>query len=528
MNPDGALLRRYAERGDEEAFAELVRRHLGLVYGAALRQIGGDAHRAEEIAQVVFTDLARRAGPLAERPVLASWLHTSTRYAAAKLRRAEARRWKHEQEAGAMKALLREEETAAEWARLRPVIDDAVQDLGESDREAVLQRFFANRGFAEIGAALGVSEDAARMRVERALEKLRTLLARRGLTSTGAALGLALEAHAASLAPAGLASVVAGQATACGVALAGAATASVVSFMSVTKLTLGVAAALGAVALVGTHAGMSRWRETDEARLQTEKQLLAAALAQLPAMREQALAAEVKRDVLRGKVDVAKAAAAKAKAVAKRAAESAAAAERDPFAAGDAYMQRHPEVREALGVYGRARMNFRFTELYARLKLTPEQIAQFQDLAYNGGMGATAPDGSEIQLMWGNSRDWGKTNEQLHALLGDEGMRLYQEIRDREESQTLAVRIAGGLWFTETPLTPAQSDRLVEVFQRNPKSDGQTRSGTDWDGAMLQAKEFLAPAQLAMLESERAYDRLDGAVAVKTPVVKSVTPVNKR
>ncbi|MCX6951612.1 MAG: sigma-70 family RNA polymerase sigma factor, partial [Verrucomicrobia bacterium] len=248
MEPDGALLRRYAETGDEVAFAELVRRQLGLVYGAALRQVGGDAHRAQEVAQAVFSDLARKAGSLADRPVLASWLHTSTRFAAAKLRRAEVRRWKHEQEAGAMSA---ERDPAAEWDRLRPVIDEAVQALGERDREAVLQRFFANRAFAEIGAALGVTEDAARMRVERALEKLRGLLARRGVTSTAAALGVVLESHAGTSVPAGMVSAVAGQAVAGGASAAGTTLAEALGLMSTMKLAGGVAAGLLLVAALG-------------------------------------------------------------------------------------------------------------------------------------------------------------------------------------------------------------------------------------------------------------------------------------
>ena len=128
MIEDAELLRRYAADRDESAFAELVRRHLGFVYHAALRQCGGDAHRAEDVAQAVFTDLARKAGRLARRPVLAGWLYTSTRYAAAQAVRTEARRQVREQEAHAMNELLAPSpaESAAEWERLRPVIDDEI------------------------------------------------------------------------------------------------------------------------------------------------------------------------------------------------------------------------------------------------------------------------------------------------------------------------------------------------------------------------------------------------------------------
>lgn len=221
MTDDSELLRCYAEDRDDGAFAELVRRHLSLVYHAALRQCGGDTHRAEDVAQTVFTDLARKAEKLARRPVLAGWLHTSTRYAAAQAVRTEVRRQAREQEAYAMNDVLSRSDathttdpSGSEWERVRPVIDEALHALGERDREAVLLRFFEGRAFAEIGAKLAVSEDAARMRVERALEKLRDTLGRRGVTSTALALGGALATQAGAAVPAELAATLPGAALA--------------------------------------------------------------------------------------------------------------------------------------------------------------------------------------------------------------------------------------------------------------------------------------------------------------------------
>ena len=205
MKDDATLLRSYAVEGSQDAFAELVRRHLGLVYHAALRQTNGDDHRAEEVAQLVFTDLARKAAALSRRPLLVSWLHTSTRYAANNLRRAELRRRTREQEAYSMNYTDLAPDPAADWQRLRPLIDDALQSLGERDRAAVLLRFFENRSYSELGAALSLNEDAARLRVNRALEKLRSTLARRGLVSTASALGLALAQPALAGVPACLA-----------------------------------------------------------------------------------------------------------------------------------------------------------------------------------------------------------------------------------------------------------------------------------------------------------------------------------
>ncbi len=227
---DAELLRRYADHADQAAFAELVARRLPLVYSAALRQVDGDAHLARDVAQSVFTDLARKAAGLADRPVLAGWLYTSTGYAAAKAVRAEQRRRRREREAQIMEDLTRDAEPEADWDALRLVIDAALCELGERDREAVLLRFFENRGFAEVGQRLGIGENGARMRVERALDKLHAALARRGIRSSAAALGAALGAHAVVAAPSGLAATIAAAAPV-------SATVGVVGLlMSVTKL----------------------------------------------------------------------------------------------------------------------------------------------------------------------------------------------------------------------------------------------------------------------------------------------------
>lgn len=242
MTDDATLLRRYAEERSEADFAELVRRHLGLVYTAALRQVNGDTHLAQDVAQLVFTDLARKAGRLAGHRVLAGWLFTSTRFAAAKAVRGERRRQHREQEASAMPDTLAPDPAASlDWDRVRPVLDDALAELGESDRTAILLRYFEGRDYAEVGAQLAVSDNAARMRVDRALDRLRALLRRRGIGSTSAALAAALAGQAVAAPPAGLAASITGAALAGSAAGAGLATAS---FMSITHVQLGLAAAI--------------------------------------------------------------------------------------------------------------------------------------------------------------------------------------------------------------------------------------------------------------------------------------------
>jgi RNA polymerase sigma factor (sigma-70 family) len=173
MSTDAELLHRYVEDHDERAFAELVLRHLGLVYSAALRRTGGRTHLAEDIAQKVFSDLARKAAVLTHHPALTGWLYRSTRYAAIDAARAELRRQKLAQSLTAMPDQSSPPESPADWERLRPVLDEAMDQLKECDREIMLLRYFNGLTFGEVGARLNLTENTARMRAERALDKLR-------------------------------------------------------------------------------------------------------------------------------------------------------------------------------------------------------------------------------------------------------------------------------------------------------------------------------------------------------------------
>jgi RNA polymerase sigma factor (sigma-70 family) len=199
---DTELLRQFARDGSEAAFAELVRRYVDLVYSAALRQVGFDVQAAEDVTQAVFTDLARKAAAQTRLSTLTGWLYGSTRYEAMLHRRTESRRIVRETAAHAMSQLLTDTDPEPEWDRLQPVLDEAMCDLPENDRDAVLMRYFEKRPLAEIGLRLGLSENTARMRVDRALDKLHAALKKRGITSTAAALGTLVGAHAVASAPA--------------------------------------------------------------------------------------------------------------------------------------------------------------------------------------------------------------------------------------------------------------------------------------------------------------------------------------
>jgi len=275
MTPDGELLRRYTETNSESAFAELVERHLNLVYSAALRQVNGDAHLAQDVAQTVFADLARKAASLARRPILTGWLYTSAHFAAAKAVRTERRRHTREEEAQLMNQLLCDPAPDLDWGKLRPVLDAAMLELNETDREAVLLRYFDNRPHAEIAGRLGLSENAARMRVDRALEKLRTLLVRRGVSTT-AALSAVISANAVQVAPAGLA-VTISTAALSGTTLANTATATATKAIAMTTLQKTLISAIVVASLLMPllihHKAQARLRDQDEALRQQTNQL---------------------------------------------------------------------------------------------------------------------------------------------------------------------------------------------------------------------------------------------------------------
>lgn len=239
---DAFLLREYAERRSESAFSEIVRRHVNLVHSAALRQVRGNAAAAADITQSVFIELARQAARLSRHPTLSGWLFTATRRIASQIVRAETRRLRREQEAHTMQELLRESppgDGTYEWDHVQPVLDAAMCDLGQTDRLAVLLRHFEHRPLADIGARLGLSENAARMRVERAMEKLRALLAKRGLCANAPALAAVLSAQAVCPAPAALGANVLAAALS-----AGAASTSALGFLPLMTSTQFKAAAV--------------------------------------------------------------------------------------------------------------------------------------------------------------------------------------------------------------------------------------------------------------------------------------------
>jgi RNA polymerase sigma factor (sigma-70 family) len=251
MIDDMDLVREYARSKSEEAFATLVSRHVNLVYSIAVRQVR-DAQLAEEITQTVFIILARKAASFTSTTVVSGWLYSTARYACAKALNMQRRRQHREQEAY-MRAQLDETRSDA-WIQIEPVLDTAMAQLGEKDHNAVVLRFFDGRNFKDISATLGTTEAGAKMRVNRALEKLRKFFIARGISLSAAAIGGVISANSVQAAPIGLATSV----TVAAVKGTGVTTSTltlinaILKIMAWTKLKAAVVVGAIAILAVGT------------------------------------------------------------------------------------------------------------------------------------------------------------------------------------------------------------------------------------------------------------------------------------
>lgn len=486
MVDDAQLLRQFVETRSEAAFSELVHRHLPLVYSAAARQLGADRNLAEDIAQSVFVLLAEKSSTLLHHPSLAGWLHTATHFKVARELRSARRRQLRENAALAMSELERES-TVEEWERIRPVLDQVLIELNERDREAVLLRFFENRSYAEIAARMRLTETAAHKCVERALEKLRVRLTRRGMTST-AALAVLLTSHGALAAPAGLAASVTGTVVASGLPVAAAIGG--LTFMSTKTMAVISAAALVVGLGVTTH---------EVRRNRAALEGLSAADRDVSALRAQ-LSAEQQR-IARER------AAQLANAAARPAAPAPAAAVRplsfteERVIEGRAFLKAHPEVEVTLVAYYEITLRDQYADLISAMHLTEPEIEQFIAVLMKGRMRSI---GEHIFQLTDEPLKPGEFARQLKEVLGEERYQQYRDYDQTAPSRSLATELVRSLYYTPAALTPTQITQFKQMVQQvvDDRSLGPRYTSAwpwiplpVWNEIAKRAGEVLSPEQ---------------------------------
>jgi RNA polymerase sigma factor (sigma-70 family) len=276
---DLELLRQFARDHSQDAFTEIVRRHVDLVYSAAARQVRSP-QLAEEVAQSVFSDLARNAGKLKSDTVLTAWLYAVTRRTSVDVIRKESRRQLREQVAVEMSTM---NATANEWTEIGPLLDEAMAALDETDRSVVLLRYFENKSLREVGDNLNISDDAAQKRAARAVERLREFFSKRKVTAGASGLGVLIATNAVQSAPVGLAAAISAAAVLTGAAVSATAitTTKVIAMTMMQKIVIGaaLAAAVGTGAFEAHH--VSQLREQNETLQQQQQSSLSDQIEQL-------------------------------------------------------------------------------------------------------------------------------------------------------------------------------------------------------------------------------------------------------
>ncbi len=484
---DIQLLREYAEERREGAFRDLVARHTDFVYSAALRQVNSP-DLACDVAQSVFTDLARKAQSVAEKTPagnsLAGWLHRSTRYAALNHLRDTRRREANERLA--MEQLIINSESAPDWDLIRPVLDEALDSLDDEDRTALLLRYFENKSLREIGEALGTSDDTAQKRVSRATERLREFFSKRKVTVGASGLAVLLSANSVQAAPAGLAATISTAALA-GTAITTltAATATKTIAMTLLQKTI-VTASLAIVAGVAIYQAhqASQLREQNRALqeqltpLTSQVQLLQQerdkASNQIAGMSEELAAAKKGQNPsevlkLRGEVTTLR----------KEKTES-------DSQSAVSKLTADPATRKTLRETQKMGMTAIYSDFAKKLNLTPEQTGQLNDLLADHVMNdidmitQVLHDGksrTEIDQIFAGEE--ASLQTKLQALIGPDGAAQYADYTKNLGSTIMGAQFAASL--TGDPATVADKKAQLTAALKSATQSALAADGLPAD-----------------------------------------------
>ncbi len=458
-------LAEYAQTGSEAAFREVVERYVNLVYSAAFRLVNGDAHLAEDVTQGVFADLARMARKISRDVKLGGWLHRHTCFVANNTMRGERRRQLRERSAVEMNSM--EDHSEENLALIAPVLDEAINELGTEDRDAIMLRFFEQKDFRSVGEALGSNEEAARKRVDRALDKLHGLLTRRGVVLSATALTSTLASQAVTAAPAGLALSITTAAVASATAGGGTAALTLIEIMAKAKM--GIAAAVVvAVAIpvaigVRNHQKLRAENETLRAQAAQAEQLSAenarsANAATTPAA--PAASNDPSREVLKLRGEVG------------RLRTEANAPKPSPLSS----VISDPETRRMIREQQKMGMGMIYKEFGTRMKMSPELTQKFADLLADDIMenvdhvGALLRDGKsreEIDQVF--TAQEAAMMEKVKELLGQEQLSQYQDYTKNLASYLTAEQFKGEL-TGDKAAKDEKSKQLYDLMQQETRA----------------------------------------------------------
>jgi RNA polymerase sigma factor (sigma-70 family) len=457
---DMALLREYALRNSERAFSTLVSRHVDLVYSAALRQVGNH-HNAEEITQAVFVILARKARSLSPQTVLPGWLFRTARLTAANHLRAEIRRARREQEAYMQSDP--HDDSDQLWQQMTPLLNDLIDDLREKDRNALILRFLNGKDYREVATALGATEEAAQMRVSRALEKLRRLFAKRGVVISATALGAAMTTHGTHAAPVGFAASVAAAAMQSTAVTASTLTLveGTLKIMAWTKLKFAVATGIVAVLAYEYHQNSVQAQQLASAResLRNQTESFAAQERRIAELDQQTAAISDTREAQQRDLD-------RLRAHVKPAANQAASA---PVTLLSAMLQ-DATTRQMLRNQMVENYRSRYTPFALQLSLDPDQGEKLIQMAGDGAMkildavaAYTKGELTADAALNVEAESIRNATNQVRLALGDEGFAKFEEYNRTWPARSLLDQFDKQLG--PFPISAYQRAGLSNIFE---------------------------------------------------------------
>jgi RNA polymerase sigma factor (sigma-70 family) len=519
---DMQLLRQYATSRSEAAFATLVSRNINLVYSAALRQVR-NPHQAEEIAQAVFVILAKKSRALRPAVVLSGWLYNTARLVSANFLRGEFRRQRREQQAY-MQSSLNDPQPPS-WQRIAPLLDEAMARLNEKDRNAVVLRYFEGRDIGAIAAALGSSEGAAKMRLSRALEKLRQFFLKRGIPISGAGLATVISEFSVQAAPASLAASV--TSAVCGGSALAASTLTLVkgtlTMIAWTKISIGIAT-------VAVAAIACQWYELSDTRQKTAQlqQQLARqtelfndqqdALKQLQ-NRNTSLAQQVQS-------------LSRPPATASDRADIPPATPATPPSAPKggllASMLKDPAMKQAMIDQQAMLLKKQYAALVKQLNLTPEKTDKFYSILIDvqsnnmaNSLAMFSASGDKAAADKAISDSVAAADTQVQALLGDNAFAQFKDYRESLVDRMQLDQMTSD--FSASPLSGDQYQKLLQTMRAERENaapvPGQPAAQSDMaanmntvvdrqqqinDRVLQQAESFLSPQQLQTLAASQS------------------------